>query len=87
MRHVDLQGAARSPITAAALSEVLTLRDAADPSAVSAYERRYGVLAEGSLDGWQNTEGTAAITMETFELIWTAARQHLDSSASDEATT
>jgi hypothetical protein len=45
---------------------------------MSAYERRYGVLAEGCLNGWHDTEDAAEITAETFELIWVDARQHLD---------
>jgi hypothetical protein len=78
-RHVDLQGADRSPVVAASLAEVLALRDtAADPVAMGAYEQRYGVLAEGRLDGWEDFEGTTAIPVETFELIWAAARQHMD---------
>jgi hypothetical protein len=75
------------PVTAAALTEVLALRDHADPTAMSAYERRYGVLAEGSLDGWQDAEDAAEITAETFELIWITARQHLDAAPIGEVTT
>jgi len=48
-RHVDLQGTARTPVTAAALAEVLALRDSADRAAMSAYEQLYGLLAEGCL--------------------------------------
>lgn len=54
---------------------------------MSAYERRYGVLAEGSLDGWQDAEDAAEITAETFELIWITARQHLDAAPIGEVTT
>ena len=66
-RQVDLERAARLPVTAASLMEVLDLRDHADLAAMSAYERKYGVLAEGCLDGWRESEGVATITRDTFE--------------------
>ena len=39
-RQVDLKGATRLPVTAAALTEVLHIRDHAGLAAMSAYERQ-----------------------------------------------
>ncbi|MFJ8364528.1 hypothetical protein [Streptomyces sp. NPDC093984] len=89
LRQVDLEGLRHAPVTAAALTEVLELRDNADLTAMADYERKYGVLAEGRLDGWEDTEGAAEITEDTFERIWLAARHRLesaDSPAEDEGT-
>jgi hypothetical protein len=41
------------------------------------YERKYGILAEGSLDGWQDTQSATDITAAEFERIWTSAREAL----------
>ncbi|MFR9795408.1 hypothetical protein ACL02U_05785 [Streptomyces sp. MS06] len=78
-RQVDLEGAARLPVTAASLKEVLGLRDHADLVTLSAYERRYGVLAEGCLNGWQESDGVAVITRDKFERIWLEGRLRLES--------
>ncbi|MEU3491184.1 hypothetical protein [Streptomyces massasporeus] len=45
------------------------------------YERQYGVLAEGPMDGWQNKPQAAEISEDEFELLWTEARQTLGASA------
>ncbi|MFJ8437164.1 hypothetical protein ACIQ9P_38320 [Kitasatospora sp. NPDC094019] len=82
LRQVDLKGAARLWVTAAALTEVLELRDSAGPSAMSDYERKYGVLAEGPLAGWEELAGAIEVTEDTFEGLWVLARQHLGSADS-----
>ncbi|MFJ5677610.1 hypothetical protein [Streptomyces sp. NPDC093097] len=53
-RQVEVRGADSRPVTAASLEEVLHLRDHAAVAAMGHYEQRYGVLAEGNLDGWQD---------------------------------
>ncbi|MFF7816399.1 hypothetical protein ACFZCF_31445 [Streptomyces sp. NPDC007945] len=68
-------------MTAASLEEVLHLRDHADLAAMFRYERRYGVLAEGPMDGWQDQPGAAEISAEEFESLWTQARRTLGDSA------
>jgi hypothetical protein len=45
------------------------------------YERQYGVLAEGSLDGWRDQPRAAEISAEEFERTWTEARRTLGGSA------
>ncbi len=46
------------------------------------YERQYGILAEGPLDGWQDHHPRAAeISAEEFERLWAEARQSLGGSA------
>ncbi|OII66686.1 DDE-type integrase/transposase/recombinase [Streptomyces sp. CC77] len=77
LRHVDLQGPTLQPVTAAALSEVLGIRDQRDQTAMADYEHKYGILAEGSLDGWQDTQSATEITAAEFERIWAAAREAL----------
>jgi hypothetical protein len=81
-RQVDLQGPERTPVTAAALGEVQQCRDHGDATSMSAYERQYGVLAEGALTGWEDADGAAEITEDTFERIWSAARLRLASTGS-----
>ncbi|MFJ1642361.1 MULTISPECIES: hypothetical protein [unclassified Streptomyces] len=41
------------------------------------YEHKYGILAEGSLDGWQDTQSATEITAAEFERIWASAREAL----------
>ncbi|WP_093802933.1 hypothetical protein [Streptomyces sp. Wb2n-11] len=86
LRQVDLQGPQRCPVTAACLAEVIRARDHADLAAMDAYERKYGVLAEGSLYGWQDAGGTAEITRHEFESTWTAARETLDANHTEETS-
>ncbi|HEY1155598.1 MAG TPA: hypothetical protein VGE95_04815 [Arthrobacter sp.] len=52
-RQVEVRAQDSRPVVAASLEEVLHLRDHADLAAMFRYERRYGVLAEGSMEGWQ----------------------------------
>ncbi|QMU75719.1 hypothetical protein GXW83_08175 [Streptacidiphilus sp. PB12-B1b] len=81
-RQVDLQGPKRTPVTAAALGEVLQCRDHGDAAAMAAYERQYGVLAEGDLTGWEDADGSAEVPEDVFERIWAAARLRLASTGS-----
>ncbi|MGW5612141.1 hypothetical protein ACWEWI_40220 [Streptomyces sp. NPDC003753] len=67
-------------MTAASLEEVLHLRDHADLAAMGRYERQYGVLAEGPVDGWQDQPEAAEISAEEFERLWTEARRVLGDS-------
>ncbi|MFC7866442.1 hypothetical protein ACFU5B_21785 [Streptomyces murinus] len=64
-------------VTAAALSEVLGIRDQHDQTAMADYKHKYGILAEGSLDGWQDTQSATEITAAEFERIWASARKAL----------
>ncbi|WP_432158290.1 MULTISPECIES: hypothetical protein [unclassified Streptomyces] len=57
-----------------------------DPAAMAAYERQYGVLAEGALRGWQEADGAAEITRQEFESTWAAARETLDADRTEETT-
>ncbi|MFF0066526.1 hypothetical protein ACFYRC_34340 [Streptomyces sp. NPDC005279] len=81
VRQMDLRGPDRHPVTAASLSEVLANRNHGGLTAVARYELRYGVLAEGSLDGWQEAQCAAEISAGEFERLWTAARKYLDMAA------
>ncbi|MFE2495664.1 hypothetical protein ACFXKX_28785 [Streptomyces scopuliridis] len=81
-RQVDLRGTERAPITAAKLGEVLQRRERGDAAAMATYERKYGVLTEGALTGWENADCVAEITEESFEQIWATARPRLDSTGS-----
>ncbi|MFD8780346.1 hypothetical protein [Streptomyces sp. NPDC059916] len=69
------------PVTAASLEEVLHLRDHADLAAMGRYERQYGILAEGPVEGWQDQPEAAEISAEEFERLWTEARRVLGDSA------
>jgi hypothetical protein len=80
-RQVEVRGQDSRPVTAASLEEVLHLRDHADLAAMFRYERQYGVLAEGFMDGWQDQPQAAEITVEEFERLWTEARRALGDSA------
>ncbi|MGM1078052.1 hypothetical protein ACS0VI_17715 [Streptomyces sp. H28] len=86
VRQVGLQGPQRRPVTAASLAEVIEIRDRGDLGAMAAYERRYGVLAEGALRGWQGADGAAEITRQEFESTWAAARETLDADRTEETT-
>ncbi|MFH8738330.1 hypothetical protein [Streptomyces sp. NPDC017964] len=50
-------------------------------TAMGRYEQRYGVLAEGPMDGWQDQPEAAEISAEEFERLWTEARRALGGSA------
>jgi hypothetical protein len=76
-RGGEVRGADSKHVTAASLEEVLHLRDHADLAAMGRYEPQYGVLAEGSLDGWQDQPHASEIPVEEFERLWAEARQTL----------
>ncbi|MFF4214622.1 hypothetical protein ACFYZE_35940 [Streptomyces sp. NPDC001796] len=80
-RQVEVRGRNSRAVTAASLEEVLHLRDHADLAAMGRYERQYGVLAEGPVDGWQDQPEAAEISAEEFERLWTEARRVLGDSA------
>jgi len=86
LRQVDLQGPQRQPVTASSLAEVVEIRDRDDLAAMAAYERQYGVLAEGTLRGWQEADGAADITRQEFESTWAAARETLGKDRIEEAS-
>ncbi|MFJ9245438.1 hypothetical protein [Streptomyces sp. NPDC101776] len=86
LRHVDLQGLQRRPVTAALLAEVIEIRDHGDLAAMASYERQYGVLAEGTLHGWREADGAAEITRREFESTWVAARETLDANRTEETS-
>ncbi|GAA2267883.1 hypothetical protein GCM10010232_70360 [Streptomyces amakusaensis] len=80
-RQVEVRGQDSRPVTAASLEEVLHLRDHADLAAMRRYERQYGILAEGPVDGRQDQPRTAEIPAEEFERQWAEARRALGDSA------
>lgn len=80
-RQVEVRGRDSRAVTAASLEEVLHLRDHADLAAMGRYERQYGVLAEGLLDGWQDQPEAVEISAEEFERLWTETRRVLGDSA------
>jgi hypothetical protein len=86
LRQVDLQGPQRRLVTAASLAEVVEVRDHDNLAAMAAYERKYGVLAEGSLHGWHDAGGAAEITQHEFESTWAAARETLDAKRTEETS-
>ncbi|MFJ8282262.1 hypothetical protein ACIRA2_33865 [Streptomyces griseoviridis] len=86
LRQVDLQGPQRQPVTAASLAEVIEIRDCGDLAVMAAYERQYGVLAEGALRGWQESDGAAEMTRQEFESTWAAAREILDADRIEETS-
>jgi hypothetical protein len=86
LRQVDLQGPQRQPVTAASLAEVIEIRDCGDLAVMAAYERQYGVLAEGALRGWQESDGAAEMTRQEFESTWAAARETLDADRIEETS-
>ncbi|MFF9128384.1 hypothetical protein ACF09J_34955 [Streptomyces sp. NPDC014889] len=79
-RQVEVRGADSRPVTAASLEEVSHLRGHADLAAMGRYERQYGVLAEGSLEGRQDQPQAAEISVEEFEKLWVQARRALGGS-------
>ncbi|MFD3518917.1 hypothetical protein [Streptomyces sp. NPDC058653] len=81
VRQVEVRGRDSRPVIAASLEEVLRLRDRADLAAMGRYEGQYGVLAEGSVDGWQDQPRAAGISAEEFERLWAKARWALGGSA------
>lgn len=82
VRQVDFRGRDGVPVAAAALDEVLRARDQGGISAVQAYERRYGLLAEGSADDWDLADGSLEdIRRDEFDRIWAAARQAVEQRA------
>ncbi|MFC8450117.1 hypothetical protein [Kitasatospora sp. NPDC057223] len=76
-RQVEVRATDSRPVVAASLAEVLHLRDHADLAAMSRYERQYGVLAEGPMDGWQDQPQAVEVSAEDFEQLWAAARRAL----------
>ncbi|MGN5635256.1 hypothetical protein [Streptomyces sp. AC154] len=53
-RQVEVRGQGSRPMAAASLVEVVHLRDYVDLAAMGRHGRQYGVLAGGSMDGWQD---------------------------------
>jgi len=80
-RQVEVREQDSRPVKAASLEEVLHLRDHDDLAAMFRYERQFGVLAEGPMDGWQDQTEAAEISAEEFERLWTEARRALGNSA------
>lgn len=77
VRQVEVREADAVSVTAASLEEVLSLRDHGDLGAMSRYELRYGVLAEGSLDGWREQPHSNEISAREFGRLWAEARRTL----------
>lgn len=77
VRQVEVRESDAVPMTAASLEEVLSLRDHGDLGAMSRYERRYGVLAEGGLDGWREQPHAREISAREFDRLWADARRTL----------
>jgi hypothetical protein len=77
LRQIEIRASDSAPVKAASLAEVLHLRDHADLAAMGRYERRYGVLAEGPLDGWQDEPGAQYLSIDEFEVLWAEARRAL----------
>lgn len=77
VRQVDLRGPDRRPVTAAALDEVLRLHEHHGLADLQHYERRFGILAKGSLKGRPDADQATEITRQEFEALWTKARRHL----------
>ena len=81
MRQVELRASDLGAVTAASLEEVLHLRDHADLAAMQRYEQEFGVLSEGSLDGWREQSGVEEVAQGEFERVWREARAVLAGSA------
>jgi hypothetical protein len=86
LRQIDLRGPRHRPMAAASLVEVMEVRDHGDLAAMAFYERKYGVLAEGSMRGWQESDDAAGITFDEFESTWAAAREVLDTERTEESS-
>lgn len=76
-RQVELRREDSKPVTAASLEEVLQLRNNADLAAMGRCEGQYGVLAEGTAEGWQGQPQACEIPAEDFEKRWVEARRVL----------
>ncbi|MGW0573824.1 hypothetical protein [Streptomyces tauricus] len=76
---MSISRATLKPVTAAALSEVLHIRDRGDRTAMAVYQHKYGMLAEGSLDGRQESDSAAEITSAEFERVRAPAREDITS--------
>jgi hypothetical protein len=74
VRQVELRASDLSAVTAACLDEVLHLRDRADLAAMQRYEQQFGVLSEGSLDGWREQLRAEEMAQGEFERVWSRAR-------------
>ncbi len=77
MRQVELRASDLGVVTAASLEEVLYLRDHADLAAMQRYEQQFGVLSEGSLEGWQDQPRAEQVEHGEFERVWSQARAAL----------
>lgn len=64
---------------AASLAEVMDARDHGGIAGVQAYERKYGVLAEGSANDW-DVEASALdhMSAEEFAAVWAMARRAIE---------
>ncbi|MBF6179110.1 hypothetical protein [Nocardia otitidiscaviarum] len=78
-RQVDLRAGDGEVVTAASLAEVMDARDHGGIAEVQAYERKYGVLAEGSADDWDvAVSALDQMSAQDFEAVWTMARQAIE---------
>ncbi|MFE1591080.1 hypothetical protein [Nocardia sp. NPDC058705] len=78
-RQVDLRGSDGEPTTAAALDEVMRIRDHGGIRAVNAYESKYGVLSESSTNDWHvEVSSLEVITAEQFQRAWAKARSAIE---------
>src|SRR5690606_17018076 len=86
----DMTGCRRIRSTADQARRLAGGRSAGPPRgdlpAMAAYVRQYGVLAEGTLRGWQEADGAAEIIRQEFESTWAAARETLDADRTEETT-
>jgi hypothetical protein len=76
-RHVELRTEDGTPVTAASLSELIHHRGHGGLTEVQRYERQFGALAEGPLDGWRDDPHAERISRAEFEDVWAAARSAL----------
>ena len=75
LRQVDLRGPRQAPVTATSLAAVRHIRDHQDLAAMRTYEARYGVLSEGSWDGWEQDAQANEIPATDFGALWSTARK------------